>query len=138
MERIGRLSASVDDSTRDGPTKERRLGMSPRSTPALAMLALIVSVVLDRIQSAWSAMAKFKSTARVLGSKSLYCWKVLLQVMLDDASKWCAYLPNHVLNFCGWKASDAEELDLSDATTRRRAKTSFVIFDETDDNDFAF
>ena len=50
--RNGRSSVSIDNSGIVGPMKESRDGVSPRITPALPMLALIVSVVWRRMQSA--------------------------------------------------------------------------------------
>ena len=49
----GRSSVSIDNSGMVGPMKERSDGVSPRITPALPMLALIVSVVWFNMQSAW-------------------------------------------------------------------------------------
>ena len=123
--RNGRSSVSIDSSGMVGPMKERRDGVSPKITPALPMLALMVSVVKFRMQSAWWAIA-----SPVFGARpSRYMVRVALQSTVEALLNCGPYAPYHCSNF--WVGSFAalvlETINDQASSVCRKALKMYMI-----------
>ena len=125
-ERSGRSIISIEDSARVGPSSEIRLGIRPSTTPALAMLALIISSVLSNIQAAWRELVRRGGSSPIPGC--LYFSSVLLHVVIDTFRKCGAYSKNQALNFSSGEKIDEEVVALNKDVRKVNIKINFNIF----------